>query len=153
MRPKKSDAVTPQEREMSTSVNTLPCDTESTGEPIFICNDVEWTVSDVSMQMKGWGPTRPWKVIGPLDETISEGHGPDMTPYEYFQWVFPMGFLSTIVSYSHYELEKRNLKPTSLGEILKYFGVIVLMSRFEFSGRRALWISQSGTKYIPAPMF
>jgi len=149
----KSDAVTPQERDLSTSVNTQPCDTGSTDEPVVICNDVEWIVSDVSMQMNGWRPNRSWRVIGPLDEIISEGHGPsDMTPYDYFQWMFPMGFLSTIVSYSNYELEKRNLKSTSLGEILKYFGVIVLMSRFEFSGRRSLWSSQSGTKYIPTPM-
>ena len=42
---------------------------------------------------------------------------------------------------------------TSRGEMLKYFGIMILSTRFEFGARRDLWSTKSSTKYIPAPAF
>jgi hypothetical protein len=36
-----------------------------------------------------------------------------------------------------------------MGELLKFFGVLILITRFEFSNRRGLWIPNSNSWFIP----
>jgi hypothetical protein len=38
-----------------------------------------------------------------------------------------------------------------MGELLKWFGVLILITRFEFGNRRDLWSNTAPYKYIPAP--
>lgn len=40
---------------------------------------------------------------------------------------------------------------TTGGEILRFFGLAILMTRILFSSRRSLWRSQSILKYLPTP--
>ena len=42
---------------------------------------------------------------------------------------------------------------TSAGEIVKFFGVMLLATRFEFGSRASLWSNVTTNKYIPAPSF
>lgn len=52
-----------------------------------------------------------------------------------------------------YELQRSALKLMRETEILKYFCVLILMSRLQFSNRRYLWAAKEIGKYIPAPNF
>jgi Transposase IS4 len=38
-----------------------------------------------------------------------------------------------------------------MGELLKFFGVLILITRFEFSNRRDLWSPKSNNWFIPTP--
>jgi hypothetical protein len=38
-------------------------------------------------------------------------------------------------------------------ELLKWFGVLVLITWFELGNRRDLWIDTAASNYIPAPDF
>jgi Transposase IS4 len=40
-----------------------------------------------------------------------------------------------------------------VGEILKFFGIMILCTKFEFRSRSSLWSTTSVSKYIPAPSF
>ena len=60
----------------------------------------------------------------------------DMSPYEYFLWMFPLHHLSLIVALTNINLAKKGKIVTTGGEILKMFRVFVLMTRFEFTDRR-----------------
>ena len=42
---------------------------------------------------------------------------------------------------------------TTAGEIVKFFGVMLLVTRFEFRSRASVWSSTSTNKYIPDPSF
>ena len=42
---------------------------------------------------------------------------------------------------------------TLAGEIVKFFGVMLLVTRFEFGSRASLWSNVTTNKYIPAPSF
>ena len=42
---------------------------------------------------------------------------------------------------------------TTAGEIVKFFGVMLLVTRFEFGSRASLWSNVTTNKYIPAPSF
>ena len=45
-------------------------------------------------------------------------------------------------------------KPTTTkGEMLRFFGVVILATKFEFDNRRSLWATTATSKYIPAPLF
>ena len=42
---------------------------------------------------------------------------------------------------------------TMTGEIVKFFGVMLLVTQFEFGSQASLWSNTSTNKYIPAPSF
>ena len=39
------------------------------------------------------------------------------------------------------------------GEIVKFFGVMLLVTHFEFGSRASLWSNVTTNKYIPVPSF
>jgi hypothetical protein len=76
--------------------------------------------------------------------------------------MFPPDQLATIVTLTSEHLiglDKENTTPgdikdpTTPGEILKLFGVLILITRYEFSSRASLWSKTAPTKYQPAPSF
>lgn len=142
--------VTPTEGALSPSTRVSESDITHDGGPVINCHGREWTRANVTMQINGFIKARKWKVIGPIDEIISEGHGPaKMNPLDYFMWMFPQGFLSSIVSYTNENMEDKLLQLTTRGEIVKFFGVLILMTRCEFSARRSLWSTKQSSKYLP----
>jgi len=48
-------------------------------------------------------------------------------------------------------LEGRGLRPTSRAEMLKFFGVIVLATRYESGSRAELWSTQPSNPYLGSP--
>ena len=67
--------------------------------------------------------------------------------------MMPPKALTTICRETSRVLERKGLGPLSTGELLKFFGVLVLGTKFEFSDRRSLWSTTAPSKYIPAPHF
>lgn len=115
---------------------------------------VTWKEQPVTEPVNGYVTRRPWKVSHFTGQIIGENHGSNgKTPLDYFTWMFPMSHLGKIVTMTNLNLVKNGRPVTSTSEILRFFGVIVLMSRYEFGSRRDLWATSTGNKYIPAPNF
>jgi hypothetical protein len=55
--------------------------------------------------------------------------------------------LDNIVGLTNIELNKKGTVATTRKEILKFFGVCILATRFEFGSRSELWTTQYQTKY------
>jgi hypothetical protein len=51
------------------------------------------------------------------------------------------------------ELAKGIIKETMKGETLTFFGVQILMAKFEFTSRASLWSTTTPRKYVPALSF
>jgi len=51
------------------------------------------------------------------------------------------------------ELDARGFQPTTRGELLKFFGVVVLATRYEFGSRAELWSTKPRNPYLVAPSF
>ena len=64
-----------------------------------------------------------------------------------------MHHLESIVTLTNSQLAMSTKQQTNESEILKFFGILVLMSRHQFGPRRDLWLSVSKFKYISAPNF
>ena len=68
-------------------------------------------------------------------------------------WIFRQFHLSFIVSWTNLNLGRKGLRGKNASEILKFFRVLILLTRFELCSRRYLWVNESKYKYIPPPKF
>ena len=67
--------------------------------------------------------------------------------------MFPLEHLGVIVRLTNVSLCHTKKTKTTEGEILKFFGILILVTRFEFGKKRDLWKKRSRNPYIPAPNF
>jgi hypothetical protein len=67
--------------------------------------------------------------------------------------MFPPKQLSDMVHWTNVQLNKASLKETTPSEILKFFGILILMTKFAFTSRASLWNTVAWSKYLPAPQF
>ena len=72
---------------------------------------------------------------------------------EYFTAVYPVAMVEECVRRTNMELLLKGKEIVDLGEMMKFFGVAILATRFEFGSRRELWSMRSISQYIPAPCF
>ena len=70
-----------------------------------------------------------------------------------FLMSMPPKALDDIVKNVSIELVKRSKKPTNTQEVLRFIGVVILATKFEFRCRKDLWSTTALSKYIPAPKF
>ena len=61
--------------------------------------------------------------------------------------------LQLILQLTNNELAMVRKNYTTAGEIVKFFGVMLLVTQFEIGSRASLWSNTSTNKYIPAPSF
>ena len=57
--------------------------------------------------------------------------------------------LRHIVTLTNAQLAKRNLDKMDLAKFLKWFGVVLLISRCEFSFQRELWSTWNHSRFLP----
>ncbi len=121
---------------------------------VITVHNTPWVESEISQSLNGTVLRRNWYVSHASGQRIMENESiAGLTPYDYFTWMFPMHHLEHIVTLTNAQLVYHQKSVTNGSEILKFFGTIVLMSRFEFGPRRDLWNSVSKNKYISAPNF
>jgi hypothetical protein len=65
------------------------------------------------------------------------------TKLEYFLLMFPPKQIDDMIQYTNKEMRKLNSQATNDGELLKFFGILILATRFEFGNRATLWKSSS----------
>jgi hypothetical protein len=67
--------------------------------------------------------------------------------------MFPKKQLDIMLRLTNRELISSQKKAMTTGELLKFFGVMILSTKFEFTSRASLWSNISPSKYVPAPAF
>ena len=77
-----------------------------------------------------------------------------MSRLDYFLCMFPPQSPLSIARLTSQQLEMLLKPATTKGEVLRFFGVVILATKFEFDNRRSLWATTAISKYyIPAPLF
>ena len=74
-----------------------------------------------------------------------------MSPYDFFMWTFPQTHLLNVLKATNARLTGKQVPPTTSGEVLRFFGILVLLTRLEFSERRSLWSSETHSNYLTSP--
>lgn len=130
-----------------------------TGIPARVtAHGLDWSARPVSEPVGGPVPRHAWSVRTLSGEVIHEqgdavGPGQSRLPYDYFMAMFPLDQLVRMVRLTSAKLAARNRPATTAGEVLKFLGVILLATRYEFGARADLWATQARNKYLPAPAF
>jgi Transposase IS4 len=75
------------------------------------------------------------------------------SPLDYFLAAFPPNALKRILTLTNKSLCKNEGKEIKLGELLWFFGVVLLITKFDFGWRCKLWNAVSTFKYIHSPQF
>ncbi len=91
------------------------------------------------------------EIITPLSDT----HG-RLSRLDDFTLMFPPQKLVLMHRLMNNEMTKFNSldsKSVSKGELLKFFGILVINKKFVFGSRASLWSTTALHKYVPAPSF
>ena len=120
-------------------------------------HEQEWFVDDpaTKLPVNGNYHSRNWAVKTRMGYMLGRG-GDNQNSYsrlEYFLMLFPPQQLQLILQLTNNELAIARKNYTTAGEIVKFFGVMLLVTRFEFGSRASLWSNVTTNKYIPAPSF
>ena len=65
--------------------------------------------------------------------------------------MFPPQRLTLTTQLASEQLRTANKSPTTTGEMMKFFGLLILIAKFEFGSRASLWSTTAPSKHIPAP--
>jgi hypothetical protein len=142
----------PQTRTQTRTPNEFSARTE-----IATLHGTTWyeCAAAVNRPMNGRVPVKKWGIRTVTGEILSEGSDTSKTysRLDYFLFFIPPIQLNTICRLTNQKLRENNNKETTIGEVLKFFGIWILMCKFEFSSRASLWSTTAPSKYIPAPNF
>ena len=65
--------------------------------------------------------------------------------------MFPPNQFTHMTILTNEKLQAAGKTQTTKGEILKFFGILILITKFEFGSRASLWATIAPSKYVPAP--
>ena len=120
-------------------------------------HDQEWFVDDPAGKLPVNGNYHfcNWAIKTRMGYILGQGgdHQNSNSHLEYFLMLFPPEQLQLILQLTNNELAMARKNHTTTREIVKFFGVMLLVSRFEFGSWASLWSNTSTNKYIPAPLF
>ena len=125
--------------------------------PVLYEDGVIWEEDNEKVLMDQNGPLaeRRWSLKTCTGDILTAGCelGKIMSRLDYFLLMFPPQQMLAIVRLTNNNLREKNIPLTSNGEILRYFGVCILATRYQFASRRDLWSTSSRYKYQYAPSF
>ena len=121
------------------------------------CHGIDWHFDpNTDLPINRAFVRKTWKLT---DQYTGEEYTPgcdvsaEVGPLQFFMAVFPKKQLAMMVEETSSRLTKAGKPKLSKGELLKWLGIMILITRFEFGERDHLWRSKSSCKYIPAPNF
>lgn len=135
--------------------DAIAAHTTKDGTEWFECEEGNWKPSEFD-QLNGNVKERDWKMETRDGRCFKAGcdEGENIPIFEYFLACYPMPVLMNILQQTNQQFISMGIPvPLTLGELIRYFGVVILSTRFEFSERRELWSNTPLSKYMPAPAF
>ena len=121
----------------------------STGEKAC-CYGRKWFEDyyGVKQNINGIHPFRQWFLRTTIGSNLTPGceEGKNFSCLDYFLLFFPPNHLRWMKLYISQQLVKNGYKSTTKGEIIIWFGIIILGTCFEFGDRASLWSTFSQSK-------
>jgi Transposase IS4 len=86
-----------------------------------------------------------------MGEDMSEDDavGIDQSVLDYFLACFPPNAMKNIIYLTNKKLEEDKKPDIGMGELLKFFGVLILIMQNKFSNHRDLWSPNLHNRFIP----
>jgi hypothetical protein len=123
--------------------------------PVTTAHEQEWfDPGEETIKLKSV-PRRQWKMKNLFGEDVFPNSPASlrMSRLDFFLLMFPNDQLTEMLSLTNRELRRRGAPDLTVTELLKFFGILILSTRFEFGSRSDLWSRTAPSKYRPAPAF
>jgi len=118
---------------------------------------MDWHEGETNVDINGRVDRKYWKLVNQdgsgNDFYPGSDSGKELRPLDFFMAVMPMKQLREMEKNTSASLIATGKAPTSIGEILKWIGVNILATRYEFGDRASLWNRTPTSKYVPAKNF
>jgi hypothetical protein len=121
--------------------------------PVTTAHAQEWfEPGEETIKLKSV-PHRHWKMKNLFGEDVFPNSPAllRMSCLDFFLLMFPNDQLTEIAT--NRELRKRGAPDLTVTELLKFFGILILSTRFELGSRSDLWSRTAPSKYRPVPAF
>lgn len=123
-----------------------------------VCHGTVWSKYSGDDYIGDQVHMKDWTVLSNTGEQIREGgdnFGPGLHRklIEYFLIMLPHDQLMRMVRLTSEQLIRSAKAPVTVTELLRFFGIVILCTRYEFGSRSDLWKTRSNTPYIEAPNF
>ena len=122
---------------------------------VFENNDRKWYLDKYDVGYKDLnGPVKEkkWFFVDAANNIYSplshENDPPSML--DCFLCCYPLTILNNIVGLTNIQLQNDGENITNAEEVLRFIGVMILVSRMEFTDRRSLWSASSSSNYVAA---
>eukprot|EP00171_Calliarthron_tuberculosum_P008603 IDg8603t1 len=130
----------------------------STAEPRNLSqvtvHDTTWVSNDVQEDVQASVPFKAWIVASASGEYVCSGSAVDgISAMDYFLMIFPPAELGAMVRMTNERLLARSLLPNTTGELVKFFGILILSTRVQFGSRDSLWSNRKPGKNLLAHSF
>jgi len=145
--------------EEESSTSSASGGTSTTRTPVATSNDGrEWFDGDVFHDGNGPTTVKVWKMVcqwtgNEFTQGFESGTVPKCSELDCFMACFPKTQLVWMLNNLNSSLVANDKKPSAIGELLKWFGVLMLMTRFECGDHSSLWSDQTTCKCMPPPCF
>ena len=97
------------------------------GEPTVEVHDTKWYTDDLisSLHINGAIPTRDFGIRTPVGEMLTRNsdRAKKYSRFDYLRFMFPPDEIDLIVRLTNIQLEKHQVKATTIGGIIQFFGV------------------------------
>ncbi|EEC46907.1 predicted protein [Phaeodactylum tricornutum CCAP 1055/1] len=125
---------------------------EAEAVPAAVAHGTKWYEDDEatlngtngSVPIKDFGISTPvGEVLGPNSDI-----GGKYSRLEYFLLMFPPKQLTTMCQLRNNALVQQNKHIITTGELLRFFGIVILTTKFEYTSQFQLWSTTALSKYI-----
>ena len=128
--------------------------TASTRVPVTESNGRQWFEGNTEVEVNGKPATKFWKLVDQYGTGFEYTPGCDrakkkLQAIDYFMAVFPKEQLFEMTERTSQVLQRENLQGTSTGEVLKFLGILLIITRFEFGTRASLWSTTARNRFMP----
>jgi Transposase IS4 len=99
--------------------------------------DLDYCKSDINGSVE----TINWQFKTEMGKEMTEDDnvGMERSLLDHFTACFPPQAMSNIIALTNKKLRDDDLQEMEMGELLKFFGVLILITQFEFNSPRDLW--------------
>jgi Transposase IS4 len=127
-------------------------DDASDVKPSVATDNIPWYTEMEYCESNINGTVNPikWSFKDEMGEDMSEDDdvGSERSVLDYFLACFPPNAMKHIMYLTNKKLEEDKQPEMGMGELLKFFGVLILRMQFEFSNCRDLWSPNSNNWFI-----
>jgi Transposase IS4 len=141
----------------STNTAVMAVEIDAPQKPTVVVHDTSWYKDDAATRLpiNGSFAFRNWQATNAMNVHFGEASDTERkySHLDYFLMMYPPSQITAMIHLTNNQLRVHNKKEITRGELIRFFGSMILATRFQFNNRHDLWSTLPRTRFIGAPRF